>query len=135
VDRIINVQEEDAVAIVQQMTGGRGADVVIETSGSAPAIASAFEMMKIRGRISAIGISGKPEVAIPWNKAIFKAGDVFFNLSSTASAWDTALRLLENHAKELDPIITDVLALEDWEPAFERLEREEGIKAIFELTR
>jgi L-iditol 2-dehydrogenase len=135
VDRIINVQEEDAVAIVHEMTGGRGADVVIETSGSAPAIASAFEMMKIRGRISAIGISGKPEVAIPWNKAIFKAGDVFFNLSSTASAWDTALRLLGNHAEELDPVITDVLALKDWEPAFERLEREEGIKAVFDLSR
>ncbi|MEI8207140.1 MAG: alcohol dehydrogenase catalytic domain-containing protein, partial [Kiritimatiellales bacterium] len=98
VDRIINVQEEDALSVVQEMTGGIGADVVIETTGSEPAIASAFEMMKIRGRISAIGISSNPEVAIPWNKAILKAGDIFFNFSSTASAWDKALRLLENYA-------------------------------------
>lgn len=133
VDRIINVEEEDAVAVVNKLTDGRGADAVIETSGAAPAIAQALEAVKIRGRVSAIGIAAKETVEIPWNRAIFKACDVYFNLSSKSSAWDKALKMLQHTADELDPVATDVIALKDWEAAFEKILREESIKTLVDL--
>lgn len=134
VDRIVNVEEEDAVEVVRELTNGRGVDVVIETSGAAPAIAQAMEAVRIRGRISAIGISSSDTVAIPWNRAIFKACDVYFNMSSKSSAWDRALRLLAAGTDDLDPVVTDVTTLDRWQEVFEKLQREEGIKALFDLT-
>ena len=72
-DFIINVEQEDPVKRVLEMTNGLGVDFLIETSGGEKAIYQAFEMVRRLGRICAIGISGKEEVPIPYDRGIFKA--------------------------------------------------------------
>ena len=69
-DVIITSKREDAAARVMELTGGIGADLVIETSGAGPAIASTVSMVKKCGRISAIGLNGKGVVNFPWNDAM-----------------------------------------------------------------
>ena len=54
-DVIINVNREDAVKVVREMTGGLGVDLVVECSGSPEAVAQAIEMAARGGRISLIG--------------------------------------------------------------------------------
>jgi len=53
------------------MTGGIGADLV-ECSGSAPGIASAIDLVRKKGPVCAIGLTGKPSIPFPWDKAAFK---------------------------------------------------------------
>ena len=130
-DTIINIEREDALAKVMELTGGRGADVVIETSGAGPAIAQAIQMAKKCGQISAIGISSRETINFPWNLAIQKVLDIAFNMSSSYTSWDRALSLMANTPKNLAALITHRAALDDWEQVFQDLTEEKGIKALF----
>jgi L-iditol 2-dehydrogenase len=130
-DRVINVQQENPVACVLEETSGRGADLVVETSGAAPAIAQTVEMVRKGGRISAIGISGKETLAFPWDKAVYKVIDLMFNMSSSYTAWDRALILMSRTEKDLSKLITHRSSIDRWEDVFDDLEAEKGIKALF----
>jgi threonine dehydrogenase-like Zn-dependent dehydrogenase len=57
----IEVDREDAVARVRQITGGEMADTVVNVAAGAPAIAQqAMELCKIRGTIVMAGGAGRP---------------------------------------------------------------------------
>ena len=130
-DYIINVDRENPVERIMELTHGRGADLVVETSGAGSAIAQSVEMVRKCGRISAIGISTQDTVSFPWNKAINKVLDIVFNMSSSYSSWDRALSLLDNAKTDLGQIITHQTSIKEWESVFLDLEAERGIKAIF----
>ena len=127
---IVNAQEEDTVAKVLTWTDGRGADLVVETSGAAAAIGSTVDMVRKCGRISAIGISSREMVEFPWKRAIYKVLDIVFNMSSSYTSWDRALKMLAAHP-ELSRLVTRKAGLEDWEQVFRELEEEKSVKSVF----
>ncbi len=130
-DRVINVVKEDAFDIVSEMTGGKMADVVIEASGSRQGVITTFKMAGIRSRVCAVGLTPTDETAIPWNTAQLRMLDVYFNFSSSYTAWDRALKLLKNTRFDLSQLITHKEPLENWEQVFEDLSSGKGIKALF----
>ena len=50
-DRVINVSKEDPVAVVKEMTGGLGADYVVECAGTEATINQAIQMTNRGGKI------------------------------------------------------------------------------------
>lgn len=50
-DRTVNINEEEPVAVVKQLTGGIGADYVIECAGTEPTIDQAIRMTNRGGKI------------------------------------------------------------------------------------
>lgn len=50
-DRTININDEDAVSVVKDMTGGIGADYVVECAGTEPTIDQAIRMTNRGGKI------------------------------------------------------------------------------------
>ena len=50
-DRVININDEDAVAVVKQMTGGVGADYVVECAGTEATLNQAIHMSNRGGKI------------------------------------------------------------------------------------
>jgi threonine dehydrogenase-like Zn-dependent dehydrogenase len=50
-DRVININDEDAVEVVRQLTGGIGADYVVECAGSEATINQAIHMTNRGGKI------------------------------------------------------------------------------------
>jgi L-iditol 2-dehydrogenase len=129
-DFTINVDQSDPVEEVLKRTDGLGVDILIETSGSGKAIFQAFEMVRRLGRICAIGISGKDEVAIPYDRGIFKAIRYDFCFSSSWTAWEHSLGLVSKGLLKAERLITHVLPLEKWEEAFRLLENLEAAKVI-----
>jgi L-iditol 2-dehydrogenase len=129
-DFTINVDQSDPVQEVLKRTDGLGVDILIETSGGGKAIFQAFEMVRRLGRICAIGISGKEEVAIPYDRGIFKALRYDFCFSSSWTAWEHSLGLVSKGLLKAERLITHVLPLEKWEEAFRLLENLEAAKVI-----
>lgn len=129
-DFTINVDEEDPVQKVLDMTKGLGVDILIETSGGGKAIYQAFEMVRRLGRICAIGISGKEEVPIPYDRGIFKALRYDFCFSSSWTAWEKAIGLIGKGLLPAEKLITHQLPLEKWEEAFRLLENLQAAKVI-----
>jgi L-iditol 2-dehydrogenase len=129
-DAVINTDREDALERVMAMTGGRGADMLVETSGSGRAIFQAFGMVRRMGRICAIGISGKEEVAIPYDRGIFKALTFDFCFSSSWTAWERSIGMIAAGALPARKLITHTLPLAEWRKGFELLESLQAVKVI-----
>jgi len=131
VDYIVNVQNEDPVKKVMDFTNGIGADLVVEASGAEPAINQAVKVVRKMGRISAIGLTGKNRISLPWDAAIFKVCNIIFNQSSSYTGWNKVISLLSSDKINLAPIITHKVTLEEWETAFEAVEKGEAVKILF----
>ena len=129
-DFTIIVDKEDPIRKILEMTQGLGVDILIETSGGGKAIYQAFEMVRRLGRVCAIGISGKEEVPIPYDRGIFKALRYDFCFSSSWTAWERAIGLISKGLLPAEKFITHKLPLEKWEEAFHLLENLQAAKVI-----
>lgn len=129
-DFTVNLDNTDPVAKSLEMTEGLGFDMLIETSGGSQAIHQAFEMVRRLGRVCAIGISGRQEVPIPYDRGIFKALRYDFCFSSSWTAWERTIGLISKGLLPAEKLITHRLPLEKWEEAFHLLESLQAAKVI-----
>lgn len=129
-DIVVNVQKQNLQRIMDEHAGSRGADVVIETSGSAAAISQGIHALRKCGRMSAIGLNTGGRTNIPWNEAMNRYIDIHFNYSSSYTAWDRALKVLDKHKAKLKTLITHKSGLSEWQNIFNDLVEEKGIKAL-----
>ena len=130
-DYLVNVQKEDLVEAVAKLTGGQGADVVIETSGAPSAVAQCVDMLKKNGRLIGMGIPADKTLLFPWRDAVLKSLEIYFSMSTSYTSWDKALCLLAADAEILQHLITWTGPLESWEAVFNSLVDERDIKAVF----
>ena len=129
-DYVIDIEKEDPVAKVLQLTKGLGIDLLIETSGNPKAISQSFELVRRLGKICAIGIAGGQEIPIPYDRGIFKGLRFDFCFSSSWSAWEKTIGLISKGLLALEKLITHKLPLERWEEAFHLLENRQAAKVI-----
>ena len=128
-DRAINVHKQNPVDVVMELTGGIGADKVIETSGSGAGISQSINMLKKCGKLCAIGMG--TEINVPWKSIVLKSLDVVGCMSSSYTSWDKALKLMAKTDKDLGMLITHRTSIYEWEKVFNDLIAENGIKAMF----
>lgn len=128
---VCNVQREDLTARVMALTDGFGADVVIEASGAVPAIAMGVKLLRRAGRMAVSGITGKPEISLPWDDLVSKAASVQFAYSSRPRNWETGLRYLAEGKVVTQPLVSHRFKLEEWKDAFALMERAGCIRALF----
>jgi L-iditol 2-dehydrogenase len=129
-ETVLNLGVENPVEVVSRLTGGQGADVVIECSGSAAAIASTVDLVRKKGRIGVIGLTGQPSIPFPWDKAAFKVCDLIFNLSTSYTSWDRTIHLIAGGKIPAGEIISHRLPLSEWRKAFEEIEAQRALKVL-----
>ena len=130
VEHVVNVAEQSALERCLELTEGRGADLVVEASGAEAAINDAVEMVRKKGRISAVGMTGKDDIRFAWDKAIFKACDIYFNLSTSYTSWDRAISLIASGKVNAEALISHCEPLSDWERVFDDVENMRALKAV-----
>jgi len=117
IDRIVNTSEEDPVEAIMAETAGRGADIVIESSGSEAGIDCAIRASKRMGKILLLGFPHQPVSAdfatlALNNKHIFTVrGEGWANVGRAVS-------LLSRGAVDLKPLITHRFPINRIEEAF-----------------
>jgi L-iditol 2-dehydrogenase len=116
-------------AAAAALTRDRGVDLVVETSGSADAIADGLQALRRRGRICVLGVSGESSIPVPWSLAMNKAADIAFSLSSSWSSWDAALALLAQGSVDPRPLAT-AFPLANWQEAFSATRQRTVVKAL-----
>ena len=107
------------------------ADVVIECSGSGSGIASGLAAARRGGRYVQIGLAGKP-VALSFDLVCFHELTITSGFASTPTSWAKALELVADRRVELEPLLTEVVPLEEWERAFSATRAAEGIKFVLD---
>jgi L-iditol 2-dehydrogenase len=122
-----------ARSLVASASGGRGADLLVETTGSADAIRLGVDLLRRRARVAAIGLNGRPSIEFDWDAAMYKALDIAMSSSSAYTAWEPALFILSRYADAADQLVTE-FALDQWEDAFAAVRKRTVIKAAFALA-
>ena len=129
-ETIINIGETDPVQAVLDLTGGAGAVVVVECSGSPRGIPTTVDLVRKRGRICAIGLTGNQPVELPWDKFQFKVVDVNFCLSTEYESWDRTISMIASGSVPAEKVVTHQAPLDDWESVFDAIENLQALKGL-----
>jgi threonine dehydrogenase-like Zn-dependent dehydrogenase len=125
-DRAIDVENENALASVRELTDGQGADVVVDVSSYSTApVAQALDFVRPGGRVILAGVKGFQ--AIPdfiSDKIVMKEISIQGAIGVTSSGYRSAIRLLESRKVPIEKMHTHDFALRDAELAIRTLARE-----------
>jgi 2-desacetyl-2-hydroxyethyl bacteriochlorophyllide A dehydrogenase len=117
----VNPMEVDLPALVNERTGGAGADVVFEVSGSQAGASVMTELVRTRGRIVIVAIFAfKPEVdlkGILWREMSVVGVRVY-----EPQDFEQAIQLVADEVLPLDRLITACYPLSGLQTAFEQIE-------------
>jgi 2-desacetyl-2-hydroxyethyl bacteriochlorophyllide A dehydrogenase len=115
---------DDPAARVREMTGGAGADVVFEASGSEKALPVAIDAARRGGTVVILSIvgAGRP---MPLETNVFCLKDLRVHgvFAYTTRSFEQALRLIESGRLDVRPLVTHTFPLRDYEKAFDLLRR------------
>jgi len=125
VDTTLNVNEVDVCRAVMEMTGGIGADLVVECSGQAEVAAEVMEFVRKNGRISFNGVYQKP-VTLPLNKVV--QWNLLITGPKAEGLWnlERAIPLMADGRLDVKPLITHRFSLDEINRALATFTGREG---------
>ncbi|PIM68900.1 S-(hydroxymethyl)mycothiol dehydrogenase [Streptomyces sp. JV178] len=133
----VNSRETDAVEAIRELTGGFGADVVIEAVGRPETYQQAFYARDLAGTVVLVG------VPTPDMKLELPLLDVFGRGGALKSSWygdclpDRDFPMLINlylqGRLDLEAFVTETIGLDDVEKAFERMHAGDVLRSVVTL--
>jgi 2-desacetyl-2-hydroxyethyl bacteriochlorophyllide A dehydrogenase len=107
----------ESIQKVREVTGGRGADVVIDTTGMLPVIADAIEMVRFGGRLLLFGIITAKEGALPFYNLYFKEIQVINSRVAKSEDYPACIDLVQRGQVKLQPLISNVMPFSELKSA------------------
>jgi S-(hydroxymethyl)mycothiol dehydrogenase len=131
----INSSDVDPVPAIQELTGGNGADVVIDAVGRPETWKQAFYARDLAGTLVLVGVP-TPEMRIPDIPLI----DVFGRGGALKSSWygdclptrdfPMLVSLYQQGRLDLDAFVSEEIGLGDVEAAFERMHHGDVLRSV-----
>jgi len=136
-NHVINSRETDPVERIQELTGGNGADVVIEAIGRPETYLQAFYARDLAGTVVLVG------VPTPDMRLEAPLLDFFGRGGALKSSWygdclperdfPMLTDLYLQGRLPLDKFVSETIALDQVEPAFAKMERGEVLRSVVKL--
>jgi S-(hydroxymethyl)mycothiol dehydrogenase len=130
----VNAREADVVEAVRELTGGFGADVVIEAVGRPETYTQAFYARDLAGTVVLVGVP-TPEMRLE-----LPLLDVFGRGGSLKSSWygdclpsrdfPLLIDLYLQGRLDLDAFVSETIGIGDVEAAFEKMHRGEVLRSV-----
>jgi threonine dehydrogenase-like Zn-dependent dehydrogenase len=117
VDHTIDIEQVDPHEAVPDLLGGPP-DVVVETSGVPSAIQMALDLVKMKGSIVSIGLSGGKETPIEFDALVVKGVTIFCD-HAQAGNYPDAMRILNAGTYAIEKINNFTYTLKDLPSALE----------------
>ena len=133
----VNSRQDDAVEAIRALTGGHGADVVIDAVGRPETYKQAFYARDLAGRVVLVGVP-TPEMQLE-----LPLLDVFGRGGSLKSSWygdclpSRDFPMLVSHYKQgnldLDAFVSERISIDQVEEAFEKMHEGKVLRSVVEL--
>ena len=120
-DVAIDYTDQDPIAEIKRLTGGRGVDVAIEALGTQQTFESCVSATRPGGRISSLGVYGG-KLELPLESYIYGIGDKQILSTLCPGGKERMRRLMEmvrNGRLDLEPLITHHYGLDQIEEAYD----------------
>jgi len=135
-DAVFNARDPNLVDEIRRRTGGDGADVLLEMSGSASAIDDGLHLLRNGARAALLGIPPDDVKINLAERIIFKGLTVLgINGRKMFETWYQTQALVKSGRVDLRPIITHRLPLERYAEGFALMRSGEAAKIVFDLER
>lgn len=130
-DFVLDPTKDDVKTIVMDNTGGTGVDVLLEMAGHPDAIKLGFQILRLGGRVSLLGIPSRPVELNFAEDIIFKGATVLgINGRRMYQTWYQMQALLKAGKLDLHPVITDRMPMKDFSKGMDRLKSGESSKIL-----
>lgn len=130
-DEIINASHEDVAKRVRDLTGGLGADIVVETANSPSVLSFAIDIAAARGRIALFGLY--PEATISPMNLLRSGLTLFGDVGLVPHHFARAMRWVEYKKVLAKPIVSRGFSLDEAEEAFKAFHQGDTVKVLFEM--
>ena len=129
------VLSENVVEKVDELTGGRGADFVIECVGKGPTWNLATELVRPGGTIVTFGVTGPTIENFNSYSLYYKDLKIIGSRAMQVIDWPISIDLAKKGKVDIGSIITHRLPLEDLEKGFEMLKdtSQKALRAVIEI--
>ena len=134
----VNCRDQDAVEAIRALTGGNGADVVIDAVGRPETWKQAFYARDLAGTVVLVGVP-TPDMKVPDLPLI----DVFGRGGALKSSWygdclpsrdfPMLVDLYQQGRLDLDAFVTEEIGLDDVEAAFEKMHHGDVLRSVVVL--
>ena len=120
-DEVIDFTQQDPVAAIKRLTGGRGVDVAIEALGRQETFQACLDATRPGGIVSSLGVYGG-KLEVPLESYVYGIGDKQI-LSTLCPGGKERMRklmeLVRRGRLDLTPLITHRFSLDEIEEAYE----------------
>jgi len=120
-DEVVDFTQEDPVAAIKRLTGGRGVDVAIEALGKQQTFEWCLDATRPGGIVSSLGVYGG-KLEVPLESFVYGIGDKQIRTTLCPGGKERMRKLMElvRHGRlDLSPLITHRFSLEQIEEAYE----------------
>ena len=119
---------------VLEATHGRGADLVIDTTGVMVSLADAITMARFGGRVLLFGINTAIQGALPFYQFYFKELTLINARSARSEDYPSSIDLVQRGAVRLEPLVSHVMPFRELKSAIQMLSLDSGqrMKIILE---
>ena len=133
VDVTINIKDgKDPVAEVKRLTGGRGADFVVEAVGTPKTYEQAFQMVRPGGTIAAFGIcAGDDTIKVKPYDLVLGEMTIVGSCAGVGPDWPDAIALLANGHIKPESMYSMIVPLEELESALKELRTNPDLIKVF----
>jgi L-iditol 2-dehydrogenase len=126
---VIDVQHKSALEFIRGISDGLGADVVIDAAGASGALKTALEIVRPGGHITKVGWGPQP-LNFSLDPLVQKAVRLQGSFSHTFENWEKVVAMLAAQQINLEPIISQVAALDRWKDCFDGMHTGKYVKAV-----
>ena len=132
---VINASKEDVLARIQEITDGKGADLVIETAGTQITTVQAIKMAKKGSTIVLVGYSKSGEMTLPMSLVLDKEL-TFKTVFRYRHIYPLAIEAVAAGKVNLKGIVTDIFPLDEAQKAMDYSinNKADIVKAVIKIT-
>ena len=125
-----DIEQEDVLAKVMDMSDGQGANFIIEAAATQSALDQAFAAVRTRGTIVTIGTFDRPVSFNPFFTMTRREIKLVSTMGRTWETWRRMVQLIESDKLTLEPCISHILPLADYQKGFELVKSNEVMKVL-----
>ncbi|GEL16552.1 alcohol dehydrogenase catalytic domain-containing protein [Pseudonocardia asaccharolytica] len=124
---------EAARGVLDRVTDGRGADVVVDAVGGTRGLDAAFGLVRRRGTIVSVGVPAGPTWPLPVERAFAEELTLRFAIGDLMRDGDALLSLLRSGMLDPTVLVTDTVPLDDVPEAYRAMAERRTLKSLIAL--
>lgn len=131
----LGADPDGARELVEQVTDGRGADVVVDAIGGPRGLDTAFALVRRRGTVVSVGVPTDPSWPLPADRAFGDELTLRFVIGDLMRDADELVGLLRSGAIDPTVVASEVVGLDDVPDAYRRMADRRTLKSLIAVSR